>query len=36
MPFGEGGMGLSGAGDSELQALIDVVARHRVAFAVGQ
>jgi hypothetical protein len=36
MPFGEAGMGLGGAGDSELQALIDIAARHGVAFAVGQ
>jgi hypothetical protein len=36
MPFGEAGMGLGGAGDSELQALIDVVACHRMSFAIGQ
>jgi hypothetical protein len=36
MPFGEAGMGLGGTSDSEFEALIDVVACHRVSFAIGQ
>lgn len=36
MPLGEAGMGLGGTRDSELQALIGVVARHRMSLAVGQ
>jgi len=36
MLFSEAGLGLSGAGDSELQALVDVIAGHRVSFAIGQ
>ena len=36
VPFGEAGMRLGGTSDSELQALVDVVARHCVSFAVGQ